>query len=152
VKLLGEHPELESMLRAGPRHIPAFVEETLRLESPFQGHFRVATRATTLRDVPIEAGDVLMLLWGAANRDPTAFDDPDRPKLDRHNWRAHLAFGHGIHLCVGAQLARRQAQLVLERLLESTSGLSLATQHPRYRPSAFVRTLDALPVRVLPRG
>jgi cytochrome P450 len=89
-----------------------------------------------------------MLLWGSANRDPAVFADPDTLRLDRENGKNHLAFGHGIHLCVGAQLARRQARLVLGRLLAGTRSLAIAAPALAHRPSAFVRTLDALPLRL----
>ncbi len=149
-RLLAERPELAEQLRKSPDLLPPFIEEVLRLEPPFLGHFRVTTRPTELGGAPLPAGAAVMLLWGSANRDPRAFESPDSLLLNRPNGKNHLGFGHGIHLCVGAQLARRQARLALGALLMRTKEISLSGGDLRYRPSAFVRTLDALPLRVRP--
>lgn len=146
-RLLAERPALAGSLRGDPALLHAFIEEALRLEPPFLGHFRRTTRATELAGTSLPEGAAVMLIWGAANRDERVFPDPDALLLDRPNGRNHLAFGHGIHLCVGAQLARRQARLALGALLAGTRDFSLASTSLTYRPSAFVRTLDALPLR-----
>jgi cytochrome P450 len=81
-------------------------EEALRLESPFRYHLRHATRTTEVEGVPVAAGSTLLLLWGAANRAPAEYDRPDEVVLDRPAPKHHLAFGRGVHFCVGAPLAR----------------------------------------------
>lgn len=143
-RLLVSHPALACELRAAPARIPAFVEEVLRLESPFQGHFRIVREDTTLGGVELVAGTRLMLVWGAANRDARVFAEPDAIDLDRPNLRAHLGFGHGIHSCIGAPLARLEARVAVECLLERLGDLTLAGPPPRHRRSAFVRRLDHL--------
>ncbi len=150
-RILAESPELATSLRADPSLVPAFVDECLRLESPFQGHFRVVRRATELAGTRLEPGDRLMLLWGSANRDPSAFESPDEVVLSRKRERKpQLAFGQGVHLCLGAGLARAAGRMVLEAFLAKTSAIELATDALAHKPSGFVRTLTALPLRVRP--
>lgn len=151
VRMLAEDPELQASLRADPGQIPAFLEEVLRLESPFQGHFRLAKADAEIAGTKITKGERLMLLWAAANRDSEEFAEPDAVRLDRKNGRAHFGFGHGLHLCIGAPLARLEGRIVLEELLARTRSFELATTEYRHRPSAFVRTLEALPVGFTPR-
>ncbi len=152
LRLLAANPALQAELRVRPERIPAFVEEVLRLESPFQGHFRVVRRDTVLGDRMLAAGSRVMLLWAAANRDETVFPNPDAVDLDRANLRNHLAFGIGIHHCIGATLARRQAQIALEVVLSRTAHVEPAwTTPPRHVPSFFVRRLTSLPVAARPR-
>jgi len=153
VLLLARDPQLQQALRADPSAIPAFIEETLRLESPFQGHFRLATRDCSLGGVDIASGTRLMLLWGSANRDPSQFADPDRLRPGRDNASAHLAFGLGIHHCIGAALARMETRVALEELLARTSSFELADQDqtPSYLPSVMIRRLGRLPLTASPR-
>jgi cytochrome P450 len=142
--LLAERPDLVRALRAAPGRIPDFVEEALRLESPFQGLFRVATRATELGGVPIPAGARLMLLWGSANRDETVFADAAAADVTRPNLKEHLAFGEGIHYCVGAPLARLETRVALEALV-GLRGVRLAPGWvPRHVPSMSMRRLVSL--------
>ena len=151
-RLLAEQPELQDALRADPTSIPAFVEEAVRLESPFRGHFRVAARDTELGGVPIAAGTRMMLLWGAANRDPDAFADPTSVDLDRSAHERHVAFGRGIHFCVGAPLARLETRVALEVLLERTRSFRLADDAPPHHiPSLFVRRLADLELELEPK-
>jgi cytochrome P450 len=146
VRILAERPDLQSCLRANPVRIPAFVEEALRVESPFNGHYRVVRRPCELGGVKLEPGERLLLLWSAANRDPEAFDDADRIDLERRSPRAHLAFGRGVHFCVGAPLARLEARVVLEELLARTRSFGLARRgrRPEYVPSMFMHRLAHL--------
>ncbi|WP_279106778.1 cytochrome P450 [Gordonia paraffinivorans] len=128
-RLLVEHPEVTGRLRGEREAVPAFVDEALRLESPFRGHFRHVVEDTVLGDTRLPAGSHLYLMWRAANRDPGQFDDPDRLDLDRGRdagarrpaRSAHVAFGKGIHLCVGSGLARLQGRLTVEKLLGETT-------------------------------
>lgn len=150
VRILAERPDLQTELRQGPERIPEFVEEALRLESPFRGHFRVATRDTTLGGVALPQGSRLMLMWGAANRDPEEHPRPGAVDLDRPNPRGHFGFGWGLHFCIGAPLARLQARVALETLLAGTEHFELAVDAdaPRHVPSLFVRRLAHLHLRL----
>ncbi|MEV0107861.1 cytochrome P450 [Nocardia sp. NPDC050799] len=116
--LLATRPELAATLRTEPDLIPVFVEEVLRLESPFRGHYRHVVADTTLGGVELPAGSHLYLLWGSANRDPAVFDRPGEILLERR--RGHLAFGRGIHFCVGAAPARMEARAAIGMLLRRT--------------------------------
>jgi cytochrome P450 len=147
VRMLAERPDVQATLRADPLRIPSFIEEVLRLESPFKGHFRVVREACVLGGVSLPAGARLLLLWGSANRDARAFPAADQIDLDRSNPKAHLAFGEGIHFCVGAPLARLEARLALETLLARTRSIQLAKgASVRHLPSVFVRRLAALEI------
>ncbi|MBW2270605.1 MAG: cytochrome P450 [Deltaproteobacteria bacterium] len=140
VRILAEQPALQSELRASPLLIPAFVEEAVRLESSFRGHYRVVRRDTKLGDVELRRGSRIMLLWAAANRDPEIFDNPDSVDIHRSNLSEHLSFGRGVHFCAGVRLARLEARVILEELLARTRSFSLDPQHPpRYVSSIFVR-------------
>jgi cytochrome P450 len=146
VRLLAEHPDVQDRLRADPTVVPAYLEEVVRIESPFRGHFRVATRDTELGGTRIHEGARLFLMWGSANRDPEVFERPDELVLDRPNAAEHLGFGWGVHRCVGAPLARLEARIALERLLAATSRIA-PTAHapaPDHVPSMLVRRLSHL--------
>src|SRR6202034_3939105 len=125
VRILAERPGLQDQLRADPGLIPRFAEEVLRLESPFRYQMRSVPRDTALGGVGIPAGATLLLLFGAANRDAAEFERPDEVDLDRKVPRLHMAFGRGIHHCVGAPLARIEARVVLSVLLERTASFTL---------------------------
>jgi cytochrome P450 len=149
VHLLACMPELQDRLRADPTLLTPFIEEVLRLESPFRYHLRRATRTADLCGVTVPADATMLLFWGAANRDPAEYERPDDVVLDRRAPRHHLAFGRGIHHCVGAPLARLEAQVVLGRFLERTANFSLDSDHPAVRVnSLMVRRFDSLPLRV----
>jgi cytochrome P450 len=151
VRLLAEHQDVQSTLRAHPDLIPAFVEESLRLESPFRFLFRSTAKDTQLGDLPIPAGSTVLLFWGAANRDPAAFPEPDAIDLHRRLPRRHVAFGRGIHHCVGAPLARLEGQVVLKCLLERTSSIELdRDRSPWWFDSLQVRRHASLPIEVTP--
>jgi cytochrome P450 len=140
VRILAQQQELQSELRANQSLIPEFVEETVRLESPFRGHYRHVKRDTQLGDVELPRGSRILLLWAAANRDPESFDNPDRIDIHRSGLRDHLAFGRGMHFCVGARLARLEARVIFEELLARTRSFALdPLRPPRYVNSIFVR-------------
>ena len=105
MRILAERPALQAELRRAPERVPAFIEEVLRFESPFRWHPKSAPHDTELGGVKIPAGSMVATMWGAANRDEREFKDPDRFDVARAIER-HLAFGHGIHFCLGAALAR----------------------------------------------
>jgi cytochrome P450 len=152
LKYLAEYPELQDELRANRDRIPEFVEEALRLESPVKADFRLAKRATTIGGIDIAAGTPVMLLNGAANRDPRRFEDPAEFRLDRANAREHLAFGRGAHSCPGGSLARAEARISIERLLDRVHDIRLSDEHHgpvgerhfEYEPTWVLRGLHAL--------
>jgi cytochrome P450 len=151
-RILAEDQELQQRLRQNPEQIPTFVEEALRLEPPFRYHMRSVPKDTTLGAVDIPAGATVLLLWGAANRDAAEFERPDEVDLQRQAPRHHVAFGRGIHHCVGAPLARIEARNVLTVLLERTSSITLDPEHPpRWVNSLMVRRHEQLPVRLVAR-
>ena len=150
-RLLATDPALQDRLREAPALIDSFVEETLRLESPFRGHFRITTRPTELGGVSLPRGAKLMLLWGAANRDADPFPDPASLDLERPGLKSHTGFGRGIHFCLGAHLARLEATRAITGLLAVTDRVDLVPgSAPRHLPSMFVRRLARLPLAVTP--
>lgn len=152
VRILAERPALQDHLRQHPELVANFAEEVLRLEAPFRHMMRFVPSDSELGGVPIPAGSTVLLLWGSANRDPHEFERPDEIDLERRLLRRHVAFGRGIHHCVGAPLARVEARAVLTVLLERTSGFSLDEDRPpRWARSLLVRRHEELPVRLRPR-
>ncbi|MBX7448905.1 cytochrome P450 [Mycolicibacterium sp. 3033] len=145
--LLATRPELQRAVREQPELLGAFVEETLRFEPPFRGHYRHVVTDTVLGGVSLAAGDRLLLLWGAVNRDPAQFDQPDEFRLDRPKGRGHMTFGKGAHFCVGAALARLEAMTVLEKVLARTSWVA-PVDVGRWLPSILVRRLDRVEVEL----
>lgn len=151
VRLLAQNPSIQEELRASPELIPSFVEETLRLESPFQGHFRKTKAPVELHGQTLPTNTRIMLLWASGNRDPRKWPDPDEIDLGRANPRQHLGFGYGIHLCLGAPIGRMEGRIALEELLDRTDWIELAGDDFSHRRSVFVRTLERLPIRVHPK-
>lgn len=145
--LLDRHPDLKRRLARQPALIPAAVEEILRFESPVQGLSRVTRREVTLHGRRIPEGARVHLLWASANRDPRAFPEPDRfdPTRTPNN---HLAFGFGIHFCLGASLARTELRVGLEALLARAPDYALDTAGLRRLPSDTNRGFGRLPVRL----
>ena len=141
--LLATRADLQRQLRDEPHLLGAFLEEVLRYEPPFRGHYRHVVNDTELFGTELEAGSRLLLLWGAANRDPSHFDDPTEFRLDRAEGKGHIGFGKGAHFCVGAALARLEARIVTEQLLERTSTVGAASVG-RWLPSLLVRRLERL--------
>ena len=145
--ILARTPGMEERLRGEPSLIPAFIEETARIESPFKGHYRVVRRTSQLGGVDLEAGDRLLLLWASANRDGAMIKNPDTLDLDRPNPRRHMAFGHGLHFCLGAALARQEVRIVMERLFAHTDRIALGEGGATIVPSLFVRRLSKLELK-----
>ncbi|WP_046731347.1 cytochrome P450 [Streptomyces humi] len=146
LKILAERPELQRLLRTERDRIPNFVEETLRAESPVKGDFRLSKVPTAVGGVDIPAGTTLMVLNSAANRDPRQFEDPETFDVGRPNVRRHLAFGRGAHTCPGAPLARAEARVTLERLLDLTSDIRIAE---RVHGPANARRYQYVPTFIL---
>ena len=139
------HPDQRRRLAGDPGLLPAAVEELLRYDAPVQRTGRLAAIDLELGGQPIPAGSLVLGLLGAANRDPERFPDPDRLDLGRTGER-HLAFGWGIHVCLGASLARLEAQLALGSILARWPRLRLAADEVTWRAGATIRGLAALPV------
>jgi cytochrome P450 len=125
--LIGAHPATKQRLIDDPGLIPAAVEETLRLESPLQMLARTVTEDTTVEGVPMKAGDKVGLVWGSANLDETIFPNPERFDIDRPG-NPHLAFGQGIHRCVGEYLARLEMRIAVEQILTRIPDYEIAGQ------------------------
>lgn len=145
--LIADRPEIQRQVRENPEMLGAFIEEALRFESPFRGHYRHVLRDTTLAENDVRAGAHLLLLWGAANRDPTHFESPNHFRLDRGSAKDHVTFGKGVHFCVGAALARLEARIVLGMLLERTSWID-AADVGEWLPSILVRRRERLQLAV----
>jgi cytochrome P450 len=146
LQLLAEDTELQARLRRAPEGIPNFIEEALRFESPIKGDFRLARTATTVGGVEVPAGTTLMLHYGAANRDPRQFENPDTFDPDRPNARRHIGFGRGVHSCVGAPLARAEGRVMIERLLQRTTDIGI--DEDAHGP-AHDRCYDYVPTYIL---
>ncbi|MGE2734285.1 cytochrome P450 [Mycolicibacterium vaccae] len=154
--ILAENPDLQDTLRRNPDLVPPFIEEALRFESPIRGDFRLARKPTTVGGVEIAPGATVMVHYGAANRDPRIFDKPDAFDLSRPNARRHIAFGRGIHSCVGAPLARTEGRVLIQRLLERTDSIDVdearhgAAGERRYDyvPTFILRGLTDLHLKV----
>ena len=145
--LLIRNPEQLALVLEDPQdRIPNMVEEILRLSSPTQNMWRVATRDCVLAGVEIQKGSTLLLRFGSANRDPEKFADPERFDILRANAAEHLAFGHGIHFCIGAILARKEMLVAYRTLLQRLRGLRLASGHPDpvHKPNILLRGLAEL--------
>ena len=141
-------PELLEQLRDNPDLIPWAVEEFLRFDSPVQGLFRSNKEECELRGMPIEERSKVQLLFAAANRDPRVWDDPDQIKLDRFGPGAkpHVAFGWGVHHCIGNVLARREGQLALRWMVETFATIEL-TGAVQVNQPFILRGLTTLPMR-----
>jgi cytochrome P450 len=152
LQFICDRPGLQRQLRENRELIPRFIEETLRIESPIKGAFRLALKSTVLDGVEIPAGTTIMLLHGATGRDPRQFECPAEFRIDRANVRQHNSFGHGIHTCPGAPLARAEGRVVIERLFDRTNEIrvSEAAHGPagarryQYLPTYMIRGLTEL--------
>ncbi|MCI0547428.1 MAG: cytochrome P450 [Candidatus Rokubacteria bacterium] len=145
VLALLRHPAELRRLAANPGLAPGAVEELLRYDGPVQRTGRIASTDVEIGGKTIPKGTLVLGLLGAANRDPAHFPEPDRLDLERADNR-HLAFGLGIHFCLGAPLARLEGQMAFATLLRRCPRLELATPSPTWRSSATLRGLTALPV------
>jgi cytochrome P450 len=146
--LLGRHPGEWQRLRDDVGRAPVVVEEGLRLLTPTQGMWRIATRDHDLAGVRVPAGARLVAVFAAANRDDAVFDEPDEFRPDRERLRDHLAFGKGIHYCLGANLARLEARVALEELAAQVASFTLDDETLDYLPSFLLRGLRRLDLTV----
>jgi len=151
VRHLAENPEVQDEVRSTPGSIESLVEEMLRVEAPVGGLFRRAKVDVDVGGARIPAGDHVWLLYASANRDECRFAEPDRVDLGRANSREHLAFGNGEHFCPGAGLARAEARVAIETLLEGLGHIELAPGNDfRFDDSFVLRGLRSLVVTARP--
>jgi cytochrome P450 len=142
--LLG-NPSQWAAIRGNPTLIPNAIEEILRFECPVQAVARTVAEPIEFGGIEFQKGELIVALIGAANRDPTVFPDPDRLDVTRERLRP-LSFGGGIHFCIGAQLARIEAEVVFSTLLDRMPDMKLESETPRWRESFTLRGLTTLPV------
>lgn len=147
--VLAGRPDLWQALRNDRSLVPGAIEEALRYDSPVQGLWRTTTRPVTLRDVPIPEGSRVMVCYAAANRDPDEFPDPEEFRLDR-NLDLHVAFGYGIHYCLGAPLARLESKVALNALLDRYDELALGRTRGERLPTSILRGFKKLNLRLDP--
>lgn len=147
IQLLQDHPEQRALLAAEPAHWPTAVDEILRFDSPVQRTARRALRDTEIAGVPIRAEEIVIVLLGAANRDPEVFEDPARFDVTRRGAGKHLSFSSGVHHCLGAQLARMEGEVALRALTEGFPGLTMVGR-PHRRPTSNLRGYDSLTARL----
>jgi len=160
LQFIAERPDLQQLLRDEPDRIPNFVEEALRIESPVKGDFRLSRVPVTVGGVDLPAGTTVMVVNGAANRDPRRFTEPDEFRVDRGNAREHVSFGHGIHTCPGAPLARAEGRVSIERILDRMSDIRISeaehgppnARRYKYVPTFILRGLTNLHLEFKPKG
>ncbi|MGJ0120080.1 cytochrome P450 [Williamsia sp. MIQD14] len=148
IDTLAHRPDVFDALRADPELIPAAVEEQLRFTSPIQNLYRYTRAPHEVGTVTIPTGSRVLMSFGAANRDPRVFDDPDTYRVDRDP-RTHIAFGYGPHMCVGAILARMEAQAVLRQLTRQAAAITPAGP-TTWSTHSSLRGPVHLPVRLIP--
>jgi cytochrome P450 family 142 subfamily A polypeptide 1 len=151
MEALVRNPDQRRKLAANPGLVPLAVEEMLRWVSPIKNMNRTATRDVALAGERIREGDKVLLLYPAANRDERAFPRADEFRVDREP-NDHVAFGHGVHFCLGASLARLELRVMFETLLVRLPDLEIATSEPLpLRPSNFIVGIEEMPVVFTPR-
>ncbi|MER7003706.1 cytochrome P450 [Dactylosporangium sp. NPDC000555] len=146
---LDEHPDAAAELRADPALLPDAIEEVLRLRTPFPRLARLATTDATIGGQPVAAGDLVVAWLAAANRDSRVFAEPERFDI-RRNPNPHLTFGHGIHFCIGAPLARLEARIAMELLLRRYREIAVDTAATVHRNPWVMLSPTKLPVTVVP--
>lgn len=140
------HPDQLELLRTQPPLVMGFIEEALRYEGPMQYTFRMARNDFTLFDHSVRKGKILVFLFGAANRDPEVFSEPDRFDITRKK-NTHLTFGYGLHHCIGASTARMEADIAFSTLLQRTHNIRLLNNNPQWRDVFRFRGLKSLPIQ-----
>ena len=142
-------PEQQAKLREDRSLMKNFLEELVRYEAPLQGHLRTTTQETVLNGVTIPAGAVIIVRWGAANRDASRFACPHAFDVERDNAGAHLGYGSGVHFCPGAMLARQMMGSAFNALLDRLASFELARPlpQPEHRPNLLLIPLKELPIK-----
>jgi len=145
--MLIRNPAALAQVRADASLIPNMVEEMLRLETPTSGMWRVVKKDAMIAGVEAKAGTMLMVRFAAANRDPAKFENPDAFQPDRKNARTHLAFGRGIHMCVGNMLSRKELAVAFQELLARLDGFAVVPGAELvWKPNMLLRGLSNLPL------
>ncbi len=160
LRVLGDRPDIQQNIREDRSLIPGFVEESLRMDSPVKSDCRLARKRATVGDLDIPAGTVVMVLPGAANRDPRRFDNPHEFRLDRKNVREHMAFARGVHSCPGGPLARVEGRVSIERILDRMADIGInedrhgpaEDRRYTYEPTYILRGLSELHITFTPTG
>jgi cytochrome P450 len=147
VKKIAEDIDIQVQLREDSSLIDPFIEEIFRTESAFQGHFRYLKEDMTIQGQHLKQNTRVFLMWGSGNRDERFWDNPDEFIIGRKNGKKHLTFGHGVHACIGRELARMEIRIVIKQLLARTETIEINGKTP-YEASIFARTLIALPLRI----
>ena len=142
---LCKHPDAWARLKTSPALRDAAIEESLRIDSPAQMLMRVATEDAEVGGQTIAKGEMVMVFLAAANRDPAKWDDPANFDVARERER-HVAFGHGVHTCIGAPLARLEAQCAMAALLERFDGVAYGQERGRRLPGGMLHGFRSLPV------
>ena len=158
LRVLGDQPDIQQQLRDDRSLIPIFIEECLRMDSPVKSVFRMARKSTKLGDIDVPAGTTVMVSPGAANRDPSRFEEPHEFRLDRKNVREHIAFSRGIHSCPGAPLARVEGRVSLERILDRLADITIdedrhgpaGQRNYTYEPTFILRGLTDIHIKFRP--
>jgi hypothetical protein len=150
VILFARHPEHLEQARRDKAHIPRFIEEVLRYETPVQLAFRMAVTDAELAGTHVPAGSLVFGLVGSANRDERMFERPDEFLPGREKANAHITFGHGIHFCLGTQLARLEAKLALEALVPRIREVRLRKPDVQWLPGLTIHGPAVLPVDLIP--
>jgi len=143
------HPDQLQLLRRQPDLMASAIEELLRYDAPVQTDIRTALEDMELGGKLIRKGQGVLLLIGSANRDPEVYSEPDRLDLTRHE-TSHIAFGRGIHHCIGAPLARLEGRIAFEMLLERFEDIQLLTDRPKFKDHVVLRGLETLPTGARP--
>lgn len=160
LQVLGDRPDIQQAIRDDRSLIPAFIEESLRMESPVKSDSRLVRKSTTLGDLELAAGTVVMVLPGAVNRDPRRFENPHEFSLDRKNVREHIAFARGVHSCPGAPLARVEGKVSINRMLDRMADIRInedkhgpaGNRSYSYEPTYILRGLTELHLKYTPAG
>ena len=151
MRLLANNPDQWQLLQRDPSRASNVIEEALRLSTPTQGMFRIATRDHELEGVHIPKGSRLVIVFASANRDEAIYDEADDFNPDRDSLREHLAFGKGIHFCLGAALSRLEGKVALEELVRRLDSFSLTDSNKfEYFPSFLLRGLTRLDIDFVP--
>jgi cytochrome P450 len=154
MSLLCQTQGLQDEIRGNEKNIKVFVDEVLRMEAPVQGLPRVVTRDTNLGGYELKAGDVVMVRYGAANRDERQFENPDKVDVRRKKAGMQMAFGSGVHHCIGAPLARQELSIGFYELMDKFQNFSNDEDKPAPAPdpSLILRGLPHLHIRYEERG
>jgi cytochrome P450 len=158
LQVIGDRPDIQQQLRDDRSLIPGFIEESLRMDSPVKSDCRLARRKAKVGDLEVAAGTVVMVLPGAANRDPRRFENPHEFRLDRKNVREHMAFARGVHSCPGGPLARVEGRVSIERILDRMGDITINelnhgpvdARRWNYEPTFILRGLSELNLTFTP--